>query len=101
MKKALLILLAPLLASCTNFSLHAHSIQQGNWIHEEKISEIKAGMSKNEVAEVLGTPVLDHPFDLSRWDYVYTLDETGKKPELKHVIVEFRENRVAAVKRQD
>lgn len=101
-KKTLLALLVTsfvtYLVGCTNFSIPYHYRQQGNWIEKEKIALVKKGMTKQEVADILGTPVYDNPFDLSRWDYVYTLDETGSAPTRKHLLIEFSKERVTAIK---
>lgn len=96
MKKILLLALFGLLGACANPSIHYHYIQQGNYLEKEKIAQLKHGMSRQEVADLLGTPVLDHPFDLSRWDYIYLLDETGVRPQRSLLSIEFRDNRVVS-----
>ena len=49
------------------------SISQGNLIKEEDLVQLEVGMTKNQVRFLLGTPMIDDPFDKERWDYIYYL----------------------------
>jgi outer membrane protein assembly factor BamE len=79
----LAIVFAALLGGCgvripglTPFKM---DIQQGNYVTQEMASSIRAGMSKEQVRQALGTPLLADAFHSERWDYVYYReDETGK-----------------------
>ncbi len=67
-----------LLSACAmpNFRIprvHRITIQQGNLVTQDMIDKLKPGMSRKQVAFVLGEPVVKNPFDQSRWDYVYTV----------------------------
>ena len=53
--------------------VHRVTIQQGNLITQDMIDKLRPGMSKSQVAFVLGRPVVQNPFDSERWDYVYTV----------------------------
>lgn len=50
---------------------------QGNFISKEQVDVLKTGMSRNQVKEVLGTPLLSSLFHADRWDYVFTLKRQG------------------------
>ena len=57
-------------------------IQQGNYVSQEMISQIKTGMSREQVRFILGTPLLTDIFHNDRWDYVYWREaESGKREE--------------------
>src|SRR5262245_42076064 len=43
-------------------------IVQGNVITTEQISQVKPGMTKLQVREILGTPLVTDPFHAQRWD---------------------------------
>ena len=65
-----------LLASCSSVSVpylkpYRIEIQQGNFVSQEMVSQLKPGMSKDQVRFVLGTPLLTDAFHADRWDYVY------------------------------
>ncbi len=46
-------------------------IQQGNFVSQEMVSQLKLGMSKDQVRFVLGTPLITDSFHADRWDYVF------------------------------
>ena len=48
-------------------------VQQGNVLTQEMVSQLKPGLTKDQVRFVLGTPVLMDMFHANRWDYVYWL----------------------------
>ncbi len=48
-------------------------IQQGNFVSEEMVSQLKVGMTQEQVRFVLGTPLLNDMFHANRWDYAFDL----------------------------
>lgn len=50
-------------------------IQQGNVLTQEMVSQLKPGLTKDQVRFILGTPVLMDMFHANRWDYVYRLQK--------------------------
>jgi len=68
---------ALVVGSCALPSLHRVTIQQGNVITQEMMDQLKPGMTREQVAFVMGSPVVRNAFDDTRWDYVYTLDVPG------------------------
>jgi len=60
---------AALLSSC----IYRMEIQQGNLVTQESVSQLKPGMTKDQVRFILGTPLVVDIFHTERWDYVYTL----------------------------
>jgi outer membrane protein assembly factor BamE len=75
MKRALPILLLSLAACSVTESLHPYrpDIRQGNFITQEMVSQLKPGMSREQVRFVLGSPLLTDVFHADRWDYIYRL----------------------------
>ena len=70
-------LAAVLCVACSLPRVYRLSVQQGNVITQEMIDGLKPGMTREQVAYVMGQPVIRNPFDESRWDYVYTLRVPG------------------------
>lgn len=52
-------------------------IQQGNVITQEMVDKLEPGMTRRQVAFVLGTPLLVDTFHQDRWDYIYTREVGG------------------------
>jgi outer membrane protein assembly factor BamE len=65
-----LLLLAPLVA-LSGACVYRMEIQQGNFVSQEAVSQLKLGMTKDQVRFVLGTALLADIFHEDRWDYVY------------------------------
>ena len=48
-------------------------VQQGNVLTQEMVSQLRPGLSRDQVRFILGTPVLIDMFHANRWDYFYWL----------------------------
>lgn len=72
-------------------------IQQGNFVSQEMMAQVKPGMTREQVRFILGTPLLTDIFHADRWDYVYwRLAESGKREQRK-VALYFSEGKLARV----
>ena len=76
---------------------HRIEIQQGNLVTQEMVSQLKPGMSKEQVRFVLGTPLVTDIFHADRWDYVYLRELPGGKREQRRLAVHFEDGRLARV----
>lgn len=70
-------------------------IQQGNFVSQEMVSQLKPGMTREQVRALLGTPLLTDIFHADRWDYVYLLDRPGKPRVQRHLSIFFEDGRLA------
>src|SRR5215475_3202268 len=59
------------------------SIQQGNYLVADSVSQLKEGMTRSQVRFLLGTPMVPVAFDDSRWDYYYFFSSKRYKQPLK------------------
>jgi outer membrane protein assembly factor BamE len=64
-------------------------IVQGNAITQEQAALIKPGLSRLQVKDILGTPLVADPFHTTRWDYIFTLRRPGAQAQRRSVIVTF------------
>ncbi len=58
--------------------MHKVVVQQGNVITQEMIDKLKPGMTRTQVAYIMGEPVVRNTFNDRRWDYVYSLEDPGR-----------------------
>ena len=97
---------AALLAGCSSAgnytarvmsSLAPYKIEvvQGNFISKEQVGALQPGMSRQQVREVLGTPLVTSLFHADRWDYVFTLKRQGVEPQQRRLTVYFTGDRLA------
>jgi outer membrane protein assembly factor BamE len=70
-------------------------IQQGNYVSQDMVAQLRPGMSKEQVRLVLGTPLLTDVFHADRWDYVYWRDRPGEKRESRKLTVHFEDGKLA------
>ncbi|MES2361526.1 MAG: outer membrane protein assembly factor BamE [Pseudomonadota bacterium] len=63
---------------------------QGNFISSEQVDFLKVGMTRVQVRDVLGTPLLSSLFHADRWDYVFTLKRQGVEPQAFKYTVFFK-----------
>jgi outer membrane protein assembly factor BamE len=47
------------------------TVVQGNFVSAEAAAQMKVGMSRDQVRQLLGTPLLADMFHADRWDYVF------------------------------
>jgi outer membrane protein assembly factor BamE len=64
-------------------------VVQGNVVTKEQADAVKPGMSRAQVRDVLGSPLLADPFHQDRWDYVFTIRRQGAEPQHRRVVVLF------------
>ncbi len=83
-------ILAASLSSCSLPRVYRLSVQQGNVITQEMIDSLKPGMTPEQVAYIMGEPVIRNPFNDNRWDYVYTLRIPGYYDEQAKTSLFFR-----------
>ncbi len=65
-------------------------IVQGNVVTKEQLAQVKPGMSRLQVMDVLGTPLITDIFHADRWDYPFTIRRQGTEPQSRTVIVYFK-----------
>lgn len=66
-KPVLVLLVALLTAGCG--IIYRQPIYQGNLLETAAVEQLQAGMSKQQVMTLLGTPAIQDPFHHDRWDY--------------------------------
>ena len=72
-------------------------IVQGNAVTKEQVALVRPGVTRLQVRDVLGSPLLTDPFHADRWDYLFTLRRPGAEAQRRSVIVHFEGERVKAV----
>jgi outer membrane protein assembly factor BamE len=65
-------------------------VVQGNFVSREQVEALKPGLSRQQVRDVLGTPLVTSVFHADRWDYVFTLKRQGVEPQSRRLSVIFK-----------
>jgi len=71
MRKVLLVLSLALVTSGCGI-IYKQPIYQGNLLEKTAVDQLQAGMSKQQVQVLIGTPSIEDPFHQNRWDYTST-----------------------------
>src|SRR4029078_1248427 len=72
-------------------------IQQGNYISQGMVAQLKPGMTKEQVRFILGTPLVTDIFHSDRWDYVFYREMPDGKREQRNLSVVFEKEKLARV----
>lgn len=88
------------LSGCSSWGLDANrlayavspyrmEVVQGNFVSKEQVEALKPGMSRAQVRDVLGTPLVASLFHKDRWDYVFTIRREGVTSQPRRLSVFF------------
>jgi outer membrane protein assembly factor BamE len=76
------------------FSPYRPDIQQGNFVSQEMLNQLKVGQTRDQVKFVLGTPLLSDTFHGNRWDYPFYLARGNGELTTSRVSVYFKDDKV-------
>ena len=62
---------------------------QGNFVSAEQVQALRPGMSRVQVRDIVGTPLVASMFHSDRWDYVFTMKRQGVEPQQYKMTVYF------------
>jgi outer membrane protein assembly factor BamE len=92
--------LAPLLIAATLSGcglVYRIDVQQGNYVTQDLVDRLKPGMTKAEVKQILGTPLLTDVFHANRWDYYFSNVKGGKMADRSRLTVVFVNDKLSAL----
>lgn len=96
--------LAAFLAACSSISETTRNamsavtpykveVVQGNFVSREQVQALQPGMSRQQVREILGTPLMTSVFHGDRWEYVFTIKRQGVEAQNRKLTVFFDNDR--------
>src|SRR2546427_2752627 len=88
------------LAGCSSLDGAAHRVAnvvtpykvevvQGNFVSREQVEALQPGMSRQQVRDILGTPLVTSVFHADRWEYVFTIKRPGVDSQVRKLTVFF------------
>lgn len=95
MKKIIiaLSLMLTVLSAC----VYKPNVQQGNVLDQKDVNKIKPGMSKEQIAFILGKPVLDTNLENNTWYYLYYLIPSRGDRVEKRMVLTFKDDRLETI----
>ncbi len=86
------------LATLSSGCIYHINIQQGNYLDQNAVNQVQAGMTRSQVRYLLGTPLAADPFTKDRWDYIYYLKKgRSGHVDTRRVTVFFDGDKVASL----
>jgi len=73
----------------TALTPYRFDVVQGNFVSKEQVQMLQKGMTRRQVRDVLGTPLVASVFHANRWDYAFTLRRQGSEPQQRKISVFF------------
>lgn len=80
-----------LTAGCSTLErvVYRPDINQGNYLTPTDVAKIHTGMTQQQVAYTLGTPMMNDPFGTSTWFYVFRQQPGHEKVTQQTLILTF------------
>jgi outer membrane protein assembly factor BamE len=101
MKRTLSFAFAFSTAACSylpNLSPHRMEIQQGNFVSQEMVGQLKSGMTKDQVRFAMGTPLVADVFHGDRWDYLFVRQRANSREvEHRRISVFFEQDKLVRI----
>ena len=69
-------------------------VQQGNFVSQDMVAQLKPGMTREQVRFILGTPLITDIFHGERWDYIYYREAPDGKRENRRIAVFFSNDKL-------
>jgi outer membrane protein assembly factor BamE len=88
-----LALTSLLMTACT--TVYKQPVFQGNLLDKANVDQVVAGLSRQQVFALLGSPSVEDPFHQNRWDYVATQRRGHGNTDIKTYTVHFQGDTVA------
>ena len=79
----------PKLSDMPKLTIYKIDIAQGNIVEAEQIAKLTVGMAKKHVQVLLGTPLIQDPFQPNRWDYIYNYQPGGEARQQRQITLLF------------
>lgn len=79
---------------CSYLGVYKRDLPQGNLVSQETVAQLQPGMSREEVRQIMGSPLLEAPFNADQWDYVFRLDEAYGGVDQRRVTLTFADDRL-------
>ncbi len=76
------------------FKPYRPDIQQGNFVSQEMLTQLKVGQTREQVKFILGTPLLTDAFHIDRWDYPFYLARGNGELTKARVSIFFKDDKV-------
>ncbi|PMR75982.1 outer membrane protein assembly factor BamE [Billgrantia endophytica] len=100
MQKLIKIATLTLALTLASGCVYKRDLPQGNYITEGMVEQLQPGMSREQVINVMGRPLLEAPFDANQWDYIFRLDEAYGGVQQRRVSLTFANGQLTDIEQR-
>ena len=97
MRRVLILIISLFFSSFVVSCAYKPDVQQGNTFSEKQLSQLKIGMTPQQVNFIMGTALLKDPFHKNRWDYVYTFAKNQGTAERRLLTLYFEHDKLSKI----
>ena len=97
MRRVLILIISLFFSQFLAGCAYKPDVQQGNTFDNKQISQLKIGMTPQQVVFVMGTALLKDPFHKNRWDYLYTFSKSQGKTDRRLLTLYFKNDRLSKI----
>lgn len=87
------------LSGCIFPGVYKKELQQGQVMTDEMINQLQPGLTREQVAFVMGNPLTPSSLNQNRWDYIYWSKSPRDEVTQQRVSLRFENNRLAEITR--
>lgn len=91
----------PMAQAMRSITPYRSEVVQGNFVSKEQVQALRPGMNRNQVKDILGTPLIASVFHADRWDYAFTIKRKGTPAQQRKLSVFFKNDLFERVDAQD
>jgi outer membrane protein assembly factor BamE (lipoprotein component of BamABCDE complex) len=97
MRRVLILIISLFFSQFVVSCAYKPDVQQGNTFEEKQLSQLKIGMTPQQVNFIMGTALLKDPFHKNRWDYIYTFAKNQGTAERRLLTLYFKSDRLSKI----
>lgn len=83
------------------FRPYVPDVVQGNFVSREQRQFLRPGMTRAQVRDVLGTPLVASLFHADRWDYAFSIRRQGTEPQQFRLTLHFQNDVLSRIEGDD
>ena len=87
--------------SSDTFKPYVPEVVQGNFVSREQRQYLRAGMTRAQVRDVLGTPLVTSVFHADRWDYAFSIRRQGVPSQQFRMTLHFKGDVLSQIESDD
>jgi len=76
------------------FTPYRPDVQQGNFVSQEMLDQVKVGQTRDQIMFILGTPLLQDLFHKDRWEYPFYLARGNGELTTSRVTLYFKDDKL-------